>query len=66
MKLEDYPDVLTIDDVRQILRVGRDTVYDELNSGKLPGFRAGKQHRIYKDVLRRYLEDGAGAPTATK
>jgi excisionase family DNA binding protein len=56
VKLEDLPEVLKIDDVRRILRVGRDTVYDELNSGKLPGFRVGKQHRIYREAFLKYLE----------
>lgn len=50
-----YDDVLTVSDVAEILYVGRNTVYDLLNSGALEGFRIGKTWRIPKVNLERYI-----------
>jgi len=61
MKLDDYPDVLTIDDVRKVLHIGRSTAYQILKKGTIPCFRVGKQHRVYREALRRYLENGEPA-----
>lgn len=62
---EKYDDVLTVTDVAEILFVGRNTVYDLLNSGHLKGFRIGKSWRVPKDpfweqseqsIFRKLLE----------
>ena len=50
-----YDDVLTVSDVAEILYVGRNTVYELLNSGALEGFRIGKTWRIPKVNLERYI-----------
>ncbi|MCP3773498.1 helix-turn-helix domain-containing protein [Paenibacillus sp. MZ04-78.2] len=54
--LENYPAMLDVNDVRDILRVGRDSAYKELNSGKFPVVRIGKQIRVAKPVFAKYLE----------
>ena len=50
-----YDDVLTVSDVAEILYVGRNTVYELLNSGALEGFRIGKTWRIPKVNLEKYI-----------
>ena len=50
-----YDEVLTVSDVAEILYVGRNTVYELLNSGALEGFRIGKTWRIPKVNLERYI-----------
>ncbi len=52
-----YDDVLTVSDVAEILYVGRNTVYELLNSGSLEGFRIGKTWRIPKVNLEKYIID---------
>lgn len=53
--LEKYADVLSISEVREILSIGRNTVYALCASGKLPALRVGKQWRVSKEALLGYL-----------
>ena len=39
--LEEYPDILTVEEACEALRMGYNAMYDLLNSGKLKGFRNG-------------------------
>ena len=48
-------DVLTVTDVAQILFVGRNTIYDLLNTGQLQGFRIGRSWRVLKTSLEEYI-----------
>ena len=50
-----YDEVLTVSDVAEILYIGRNTVYELLNSGELKGFRIGKTWRIPKVNLEKYI-----------
>ena len=52
-----YDDVLTVSDVAEILYVGRNTVYELLNSGELKGFRIGKTWRVTKDSLVSFISE---------
>ena len=55
--LEKYPDVLTPDDVIEILNIGRNKVYEMLNNGTIKSIRIGHKHRIPKKILIEYLEN---------
>lgn len=50
-----YDDILTVSDVSEILYVGKNTVYELLNSGTLEGFRIKKTWRIPKVNLEKYI-----------
>lgn len=54
-KLEKYA-VLTPSDVMEILGIGKNTMYDLLNSGKLVGFRVGRSWRISADALDDFMQ----------
>ncbi len=56
--LDNYPDILTIDDVRAILRVGKGAAYDAIKSGLVPSFRVGRQIRVYRDALKEAINGG--------
>ena len=53
--LANYGDILTTQDVSDILFCGRNTVYALLSSGELCGFRVGKNWRIPKVNLEKYI-----------
>lgn len=53
--LENYPDVLTVQQVRSILRIGRVGVYKLLENGKIHSFKIGKIYKIPKISLMEYL-----------
>lgn len=61
------PEVLTVDEVAELLRVNRKTVYSAIQRGKLPARRLGTAIRISRDQVLRWLADGqAGVSPATK
>jgi len=52
----DYNDILTVNDVTEILMCGRNKVYELLASNTLKGFRIGKSNwRITKKSLETYI-----------
>lgn len=53
-RLEQYA-VLQPADVMEILGIGKNTVYDLLNSGELKGFRIGRSWRITADALETFM-----------
>ncbi len=50
------PDVLTPRQVMDYLQLGRDSVYQLLASGDLPGARIGRSWRVPRRALEEWLE----------
>ena len=46
--LKEYPDILTPDDVKKILNIGRNKVYELLADKTIPSLRFGAKYRIPK------------------
>jgi len=53
--LEEYPDILTVEEACEALRVGYNAMYDLLNSGKLKGYRNGRSWRIPKLAVMEFI-----------
>ena len=49
-------DLLTVKEVADYLRMGLLTVYKLIQTGKIPAFKIGKQWRIKKEDLEKYIE----------
>lgn len=54
-KYNDLPDVLTPDEVKDYLKIGRNTVYRMLREGEIPSVRIGKLYRVPKMMLAAML-----------
>ena len=54
--IENIPLVLTVNDVAKVLNVGKNTTYEIIHSGALKSIRIGRQIRISRDALLKYLE----------
>jgi excisionase family DNA binding protein len=52
---ENYDEVLTVDQVREILFIGKNTVYKLLNSGKIKSFKIGRTHKVPRQALEDYI-----------
>lgn len=52
---KNYPDVVTIKDVQEMLRIGRNAVYNLLRSGNIKSIRSGKKYLIPKLSVIKYL-----------
>ena len=53
---EQYPDILTVEEVCEALRMGYNAVYEILNSGKLKAFKNGRVWRIPRESLKEFIK----------
>lgn len=53
--LEDYHDILTIDEAFEYLRIEYNALYDLSNSGKLAGIRNGRKWLIPKTAIQNFI-----------
>ena len=58
--LNEFDDLLTVDEVCEILRIGHNTIYTLLKEGKLKGFRCGRIWKIPKLAVEKYIMESAG------
>ena len=49
-------DILTPEETMDYLNIGRNTLYNLLNSGKLKGFRIGRNWKIPRKSLDEYVD----------
>lgn len=54
--LESYPDVLTPEEAMKVLCIGRNKIYELLQSGSLKSLKIGKQYRIPKKYILTFIE----------
>lgn len=53
--ISQLPLVLTIDDLISVLHIGRNKAYDLVKSKQIQSIKVGKQIRIPRAALERYL-----------
>lgn len=51
--------VMTLDEVVAYLRLPKSTVYRLVQSGKIPGQKAGRQWRFHRDAIDAWLSAGS-------
>lgn len=56
-KLDNYPDVLTVKQVSEILNICTKSCYDILRKEKIKYIIIGKAYRVYKASLIKFLEN---------
>lgn len=49
--------LLTVQDVQDLLQLGRSTVYELIRTGELPSVRIGRSVRIRRETLESWLAD---------
>ena len=59
MMFEQYPDILTVEEACEALRMGYNAVYELLNEGKLKAYKNGRVCRIPKESLVKYILESA-------
>lgn len=57
--LEQYNDILTIEELCGILMIGRNRAYELLKTGQISGFQLGRNWKIPKIALEDYLKKRA-------
>lgn len=53
--LDSYADVLTVNDIMNILHIGRNKAYELLRSKVIPSIRIGKKYVIPKNLMIEFL-----------
>lgn len=51
----EYPDILTVEEACEALRIGYNAAYELLRSGKLRAYKNGRVWRIPKESLKEYI-----------
>lgn len=51
----DFDDILTIDELAELLKIGKNTAYRLINSGQIKSIRIGRNHRIVKESVIKYI-----------
>ncbi len=49
---EEYPDVVTIEELQEMLGIGKGLAYQLVNSGKIKAVKVGKRWRIAKEEIK--------------
>ncbi len=52
---ETYPDVVSIDEIQQMLRIGKNAVYELLKTQKLKSIKVGKRYIVPKKYVIDFL-----------
>lgn len=52
---ESYDDILTIEEVAELLKIGMTQAYRIVRSGSLKGYKEGKDWKIPKQALINYV-----------
>jgi sialic acid synthase SpsE len=53
--LDEYPIILEIEDIKKILRLGKDSAYKLMKQSNFPSFKVGASYKITKPNLIKYL-----------
>lgn len=53
--LDEYNDLISIEELCEILQIGRNTAYQLLNSGFITAFRIGRRWKIPKSAVIKLL-----------
>ncbi|NYB73388.1 helix-turn-helix domain-containing protein [Sedimentibacter hydroxybenzoicus DSM 7310] len=57
MGLENMPDILTIKELCEFIKVSESTIRRAINDGSLKSFKAGKNVRIEKESVIEWLKE---------
>jgi len=52
---DDYEDILTVDQLMEMLGIGRNKAYELLNDGSIKSVRIGNRHRVPKASVIHYI-----------
>lgn len=53
--LSDFPDIMTVEETTEALRIGFNALYELLNSGKIKAFRNGRTWLVPKEAVVEFV-----------
>ena len=58
--LENFDDLLTAEEACEVLKIGKNTLYELLGAGTLKGYRNGRVWRVPKAAIEAFIRAQAG------
>lgn len=58
--LEQYEDIMSVEDLCEVFKVGRGRIYELLQTKQIQGFRLGKNWKIPKIAVADFIKKQAG------
>ena len=55
MLLHEYSDILTVEELCEVLNIGANAAYDLLNKKEISAFRIGRRWKIPKESVIHYI-----------
>ena len=52
---DSYPDVVSVEEIRQMLRIGKNAVYALLKDGEIKSIKVGKRYIVPKKYVIEFL-----------
>lgn len=52
-----YKDIVTVDEVMEMLRLGKNSIYNLLKDGKIESFRVGTRYVIPKKNVIKFINE---------
>lgn len=52
---DSYPDVVSVEEIQQMLRIGKNAVYQLLKDGTIKSIKAGKRYVVPKKYIIDFL-----------
>ena len=52
---DSYPDVVSVEEIQQILRIGKNAVYTLLKDGEIKSIKVGKRYIVPKKYVVEFL-----------
>lgn len=56
MYYDNIPDIMTVDEMRKVLKIGRNKAYSLVKSGEIKSLKIGEIYRIPKRYLIDFIE----------
>lgn len=66
MQTSEMPDLLTVPEVAEVLRIGRNEAYEAVRRGDIPSIRIGRSIRVPSHRLMALLDGKPDPASATK
>lgn len=55
MMLEQFSDILTVDELCEVLGIGANAAYQMLKDGTISAFRIGRRWKIPREAVQEYI-----------
>ena len=55
--IDTLPELMTVRELQDALKVSRSTVHRAIKSGKLKAFKVGRNVRVEKEEVRKWLQE---------